>query len=164
MYLLCFELVVCTLEFVPDRFQDGSKGGDPNPCPNQHSHFILENIFTDGAEGTIHLNPTKWEKTIKHEVSSPALATIVLPETDCEPSLYLPLILIIGSLTRLAFQKGIVFFLIHLRPVLSLWWSQGPTWAMVSAVFQMSLWDFLSSPLLLGYEWRKILPLEQRSE
>jgi hypothetical protein len=59
MYLLCFELVVGTLEFVPDRFQDGSKGSDPNPCPNQYSHFILENILTDCAKGTVHLDPSK---------------------------------------------------------------------------------------------------------
>lgn len=63
-YLLCFEAVICIPKFVPDGFQDGSKGGDPNSCSNQHSHFILENILTDSAKRTIHLNPGKRQKTI----------------------------------------------------------------------------------------------------
>lgn len=64
MYLLYFEVVVCTLEFIPDGFQDGSKGSDPNSCPNQHSHFVLENIFTNCTKRTIHLDPGRRQKRI----------------------------------------------------------------------------------------------------
>lgn len=63
-YRLCFELAIILPEFVPDGLQNGSKRSDPNSCSNQHSHFILENILTDGAKGTIHLNPGRRQKTM----------------------------------------------------------------------------------------------------
>lgn len=64
VYRFCFEAVICMPEFVPDGLQNGSKGGDPNSCSNQHSHFILKNILTGSAKGTIHLNPGRRQKAV----------------------------------------------------------------------------------------------------
>lgn len=81
VYLLCFEVVICMLKFVPDGFQDRSKGGNPNSCSNQHSHFILENILTDSAKRSIHLDPGRRQKTMgKSEVSPLPATSNVLPE------------------------------------------------------------------------------------
>lgn len=110
LYLFCFEVVVCTLEFVPDGFQDRSKGGDPNSCSNQHSHFILENILTGCAKGTIHFNPGRRQKitgnwrlpstsNLKHPPRN-----IVVPMVD-----FCIFILILFYCTKLKVQGRIAF-------------------------------------------------------
>ena len=81
VYLLCFEVLICMLKFVPDGFQDRSKGGNPNSRSNQHSHFILENILTGSAKRSVHLDPGRRQKTMgKSEVSPLPATSNVLPE------------------------------------------------------------------------------------
>lgn len=114
VYRLCFEVVICMPEFVPDGLQNGSKGGDPNSCSNQHSHFILKNILTDSAKGTIHLNPGrrhkaigKWSLTSTPNLKHPP-RDIAAPMADFSLFCFI-IIIIIFYCNKHKVQWGIVF-------------------------------------------------------
>ena len=115
----------------------------PTPALTKHSHFILKNILTDSAKGTVHLNPSRKQKTMGKWslISTPNLkhppTDIAVPMADFSLFTF-----IIFYCTRFKVQWEIAFSLL---PVCILVWVLWLSRDLVNAVVQNPLWDFLSS-------------------